>query len=35
MCGIAVSSSPVVRDFLSFWLTILGIKKKIFDQAFR
>ena len=32
MCGIAVSSSPVVCDFLSFWLTVLGIKKKIFED---
>ena len=32
MRSIAVSSSPVVCDFLSFWLTVLGIKKKIFED---
>ena len=31
MCGIAVSSSPKVPvcGFLSFWLTVFSIKKKI------
>ena len=31
MCGVAVSSSPVVWGFSSFWLTVLtvfGIKEK-------
>ena len=32
MRSIAVSSSPVVCDFLFFWLMVLGIKKKIFED---
>ena len=32
LLSIAVSSSPVVCDFLSFWLMVLGIKKKIFED---
>lgn len=32
MCSIAVSSSPVVCDFLSFWLMVLGVKKKVFED---
>ena len=32
MCNIAVSSSPAECDFLFLWLTVLGIKKKIFEN---
>lgn len=32
MCSIVVSSSPVVFDFLSFWLMVLGVKKKVLED---